>query len=161
MTWTRWSIAARYRSAKTTPAGAVDSLQQAIKNDPNNAVAHYQLGIAFDMQHNDARAESEWRAAVRLRPDLTDAQRALAALELRRGDLDALTQTAQQIITNAPYAPDGYLMRALAEMNRQKYSDAQQDLTKAMGWLRGVRRPTSDGQPLPVAEAVRGGDQVL
>jgi cellulose synthase operon protein C len=114
-------------------AGAVDSLQQALKNDSDNAIAHYQLGIAFDLQHNEARAESEWREAVRLHPDLTDAQRALAALEIRRGDVDALTQTAQQIITGAPYAPDGYMMRSLAEMNRQKYSDAEQDLTKAMG----------------------------
>ncbi|MGD0163805.1 MAG: tetratricopeptide repeat protein [Candidatus Sulfotelmatobacter sp.] len=122
-------------------SGAVDSLQQAIKNDPGNAVAHYQLGIAFDMQHNDARAESEWRESVRLRPDLTDAQRALAALAVRHGDLDALTQTAQQIIANAPYAPDGYLMRALAEMNRQKYSDAEQDLHKAMEIVPGSPAP--------------------
>lgn len=121
--------------------GAVDSLQQALKNDSGNATAHYQLGIAFDMQHNDARAESEWREAVRLRPDLTDAQRALAALEIRRGDLDALTQTAQQIITSAPYAPDGYMMRALAEMDRQKYSDSEQDLTKAMGLAPGSPAP--------------------
>ncbi|MGA7402176.1 MAG: tetratricopeptide repeat protein [Candidatus Sulfotelmatobacter sp.] len=121
--------------------GAVDSLQQAINEDPDNAVAHYQLGIAFDMQHNDARAESEWREAARLRPDLTDAPRALAELEKSRGDLDALTQTAQQMITGAPYAPDGYLMRALVEMNRQRYSDAQQDLTKAMGIAPGIPAP--------------------
>ena len=122
-------------------AGAVDALQQALKNDSSNAVAHYQLGAAFDMQHNDARAESEWREAVRLRPDLTDAQRALATLETRRGDLEALTQTAQQIISGAPQSPDGYLMRAMAEMNRQKYSDAQQDLTKAMGLAPGSPVP--------------------
>ena len=126
---------------RSDAAGAVEALQQALKNDSGNAVAHYQLGAAFDLQHNDARAESEWREAVRLRPDLTDAQRALAALEMRRGDLDALTQTAQQIIGGAPQAPDGYLMRALAEMNRQKYSDAQQDLNKAMGLAPGSPAP--------------------
>jgi tetratricopeptide (TPR) repeat protein len=112
-------------------AGAVDSLQQALKTDSNNAVAHYQLGLAFDMQHNEAQAESELREAVGLRPDLTDAQRALAALELRRGDVDALTQTAQQIIYGAPSAPDGYLLRALAEMTGKKYSDAERDMRKA------------------------------
>ncbi len=122
-------------------AGAVDALQHAIKNDSNSAVAHYQLGVAFDLQHDDERAESEWRESVRLRPDLTDAQRALAALELRRGDLDALTQTAQQIIANAPYAPDGYLMRALAEMNRQRYSEAEQDLHKAAEIVPGSPAP--------------------
>jgi tetratricopeptide (TPR) repeat protein len=113
--------------------GAVDALQTALKNDSGNGVAHYQLGIAFDMQHNESRAESEWREAVQLRPDLTDAQRALAALELRRGDLEGLTQTAQQIVASAPNSPDGYLMRALAEMNLGKFADAQQDLTKALG----------------------------
>jgi tetratricopeptide (TPR) repeat protein len=111
--------------------GAVDSLQQAIKNDSNNAVAHYHLGLAFDMQHNEAQAESELRAAVGLRPDLTDAQRALATLELQRGDFDALTQTSQQIIASAPNSPDGYLIRAMANMNRQKYSDAELDMRKA------------------------------
>jgi tetratricopeptide (TPR) repeat protein len=116
---------------KGDAAGAVDSLQQAVKSDSNNAVAHFHLGRAFDMQHNEQQAEAEWREAVGLRPDLTDAQRALAGLEIRRGDIDALTQTAQQIISGAPGAPDGYLLRSLAEMNRQKFSDAEQDMRKA------------------------------
>src|SRR5882672_4647259 len=111
--------------------GAVDSLQGALRNDPENAIAHYQLGTAFDQQHNEGRAESEWRESVRLRPDLTDAYRALAGFALRRGDLDSLTQTAQQIISTQPYAVDGYLLRAVAEVNRQKYPDAEQDLQKA------------------------------
>jgi tetratricopeptide (TPR) repeat protein len=122
-------------------AAAVDSLQQAIKNDPNNGVAHYQLGLALDMEGIDALAESEWREAIRLRPDITDAQRALAAHEMRRGNVDDLTQTAQQIIAAAPYSADGYLMRALAEMSRQKYAEAQQDLTKVMGIAPGSAAP--------------------
>jgi tetratricopeptide (TPR) repeat protein len=112
-------------------AGAVDSLQRALKNDSNNAVAHYHLGRAYGMQHNEAQAESELREAVRLRPDLTDAERDLAGLEMQRGDVDALAQTAQQIISGAPNSPDGYLLRALTEMNRQKFSDAEQDMRKA------------------------------
>ena len=64
---------------------------------------------------------------ARLRPDLSDAQRSLAALELRRGDVDAVRQTAQQIITAEPYSPDGFLLKGIAEIARQHYSDAQQD----------------------------------
>jgi len=63
---------------------------------------------------------------------LTDAQRALAAVELRRGNIDALLQTADQIISAQPYSPDGFLLRGMAEINRQKYSDAEQDARKAM-----------------------------
>jgi len=112
--------------------GAVDSLQSALRNDPDNATAHYQLGLAFAQQHNDARAESEWREAVRLRPDLTDAQRALAALEVQRGDVDALLQTAQQIITAQPYSADGFILKGIADLARLRYSDAQQDAEQAM-----------------------------
>ncbi|HEY6372196.1 MAG TPA: tetratricopeptide repeat protein [Candidatus Sulfotelmatobacter sp.] len=111
--------------------GAVDSLQTALRNDPDNAIAHYQLGIAFAQQHNDSRAESEWRDAVRLRPDLTDAQRSLAALELRRGDVDAILQTAQQIITGQPYSADGFILKGIADLARLKYADAQQDADEA------------------------------
>lgn len=113
-------------------SGAVDTLQTALKNDPDNAVAHYQLGIAFDQQHNEARAESEWREAVRIRPDLTDAQRALASLEIRRGDTDALLQTAEQIIKQAPAAPDGYLLKGMAQISRQNYGEAQKSAELAM-----------------------------
>jgi cellulose synthase operon protein C len=112
-------------------AGAVDALQQALKVDGNSAVAHYHLGRAFDLQHNEQQAEAEWRDAVGLRPDLADAQRALATMELRHGQFDALAQTAQQIIATAPAAPDGYLLRALTEMNRQRFSEAEQDMRKA------------------------------
>jgi tetratricopeptide (TPR) repeat protein len=111
--------------------GAVDSLQNALRNDPNNAVAHYQLGIAYEQQHDTARAETEWRESVRLRPDLTDAQRALAAVELQRGDIDALLATAQQIITAQPYAADGFLLKGIAEIVRQRYAEAQQDAEQA------------------------------
>jgi cellulose synthase operon protein C len=113
-------------------SGAVDTLQSALKNEPDSAVAHYQLGVAFDQQHNDERAEAEWRQAVRLRPDLADAQRALASLEISRGDVDALMQSAQQIIASQPNSPDGYLLRATAEVQRQRIADADQDIHKAI-----------------------------
>jgi tetratricopeptide (TPR) repeat protein len=117
---------------KNDPNGAVDSLQTALRNDPDNPIAHYQLGLAFQQQYNPSRAEAEWREAVRLRPELTDAQRALAAVELRRGDLDGLTLTAQQIITAQPYSGDGYLLRAIAELSRKQYQQALDDVHTAI-----------------------------
>jgi len=113
-------------------SGAIDALQNALRNDAENAVAHYQLGNAFALQHNEARAESEWRGAVRIRPNLTDAQRSLAALELRRGDVNAVLQTAQQIINSDPASGDGYLWKGVADLARKSYSDAQQDADQAV-----------------------------
>src|SRR5260370_16941446 len=47
------------RSGKTNDA--VNTLQAVLKNDPDNAVAHYQQGLAFDQLGNTNRAEAEWR----------------------------------------------------------------------------------------------------
>ncbi len=119
------------RLRQNDPAGAVDSLQAALREDPNNAVAHYHLGLALGMENNEAQSEAELRSAVGLSPELTDAQRALAAIEIRHNDVDGLARTAQQIINSAPNAPDGYLLRAVAEVQRQKFSDAESDINKA------------------------------
>ncbi len=116
---------------RNDPSGAIDSLQSALRTDAENAVAHFQLGNAFAEQHNENRAESEWREAVRIRPDMTDAQRELAGLELRRGDVEAVLQTAQQIIKAEPGSPDGFILKDIAELARQKYSEAQQDAEQA------------------------------
>jgi tetratricopeptide (TPR) repeat protein len=129
---------AQVQLRKNDATGAVDSLQSALRNDPDNAAAHFQLGNAFAQQHNESRAESEWREAVRIRPDLTDAQRSLAALELHRGDIDAVLQTAQQIIAAQPYSPDGFILKGIAELARQKYGEAQQDAEQA-----ALRAPNS------------------
>ena len=111
---------------------AVNSLQAALKNDPENGVAHYHLGLALDQQGNRGRAETEWREAVRLRPDLMEAQRALAAVSMSKKDWDALNQTASTIIQAQPMSADGYALRAIADVNRKQFPKAEEDINKAI-----------------------------
>ena len=118
--------------AQGDPAGAVESLQGALRNDPDNATAHYHMGIAYSQQGDAQRAESEWRAAVHVDPNLIQAQKALATLELGRGENQAALDTAQQIVTAQPYSGDGYLLRSQAELQSQNYSEAQHDSEEAM-----------------------------
>ena len=105
---------------------AVTTLENVLKTDPDNAVAHYQFGLALDQLGNAARAEAEWRETVRLRPDIVEAHRALAAAAMHDNDVGFLSQEADQIIALAPGAPDGYLLRAVAEYGRKQYTAAEQ-----------------------------------
>ena len=118
--------------AQNDPRGAVESLQGALHNDPDNATAHYHMGIAYSQQGDAGRAESEWQAAVHVDPNLIQAQKALATLELGRGENQAALDTAQQIVTAHPYSGDGYLLRSQAELQSQNYSEAQHDSEEAM-----------------------------
>jgi cellulose synthase operon protein C len=114
------------------PRDAADTLQLAIKNDPENGVAHYQLGLAFDGLGNLSRAENEWRDAVRLRPDLAEAHRALAAVAVRKQQWDSLEQSATQVINLQPTTADGYVLRAVSYMNRKQFPRAEEDIRKAI-----------------------------
>jgi tetratricopeptide (TPR) repeat protein len=118
------------RSGKANDA--LNTLQAVLKNDPDNAVAHYQQGLAFDQLGNTNRAEAEWRDAVRLRPDIVEPHRALAGVAIHRNDPGGLAQEADQIIALQPAAPDGYLLRAVAEIDRKQYSTADEYIHRSL-----------------------------
>lgn len=112
---------------------AVTTLQAVLKTDPENAgVAHYHLGLAYDQLGEASKAEGEWRAALQQRPDLVEAHRALAGVAIHRGDASGLAQEADQIIALQPAAPDGYLLRGVAEIDRKHYPVANEYLMRSL-----------------------------
>jgi tetratricopeptide (TPR) repeat protein len=111
---------------------AVNTLQAAIKSEPDNALGHYQLGLALDQLGSTNRAESEWRNAVRLSPEMVQAHRALAGVAIHRSDAAALGQEADQIIALQPAAPDGYLLRAVADIDRKQFATADENLKRSL-----------------------------
>jgi tetratricopeptide (TPR) repeat protein len=111
---------------------ASSTLQAALQNDPENALAHYYFGVALEKSGNSGRAETEWREALRRRPNLADAQKDLAGMALRKGDMTALDMAASQIIILQPTSPDGYALRAISMINRNRLKDAEEDIRKAI-----------------------------
>src|SRR6185437_1012989 len=73
------------------PTDAIPVLASAVKIAPENALAHYHLGVAYAAASNLGQAQSEWQAAARLSPNAVEPQHALAALALRERDFSLLT----------------------------------------------------------------------
>ena len=69
---------------------------------------------------------------MRLNPDFLDAQRSIADAAMLLGDMNTLEDAANQMIRLQPGSPDGYALRALANINRQHYVEAEQDIRKAI-----------------------------
>ena len=59
-------------------------------------------------------------------------QRAMANLAIRQGDMQALQDAASQIVALEPASPEGYAMRAESYLRRRQFSDAEQDVRKAI-----------------------------
>jgi len=136
---------------------ASSTLESVTKNDPQNSMGHFYLGVGLEKMGSLERAQTEWRDAARLRPDLLQAQRALAGVAMRKGDMVALDLAAEQIIRLEPGSPDGYALRAVSNINRRLFTPAEQDIHQAievapqsavgyvqMGNLRLVQRQFSE-----------------
>jgi tetratricopeptide (TPR) repeat protein len=114
------------------PGEAAEALQNATRSNSDNGVAHYYLGNAFDQLRSYSRAESEWREAIRLRPDLLDAQLHLAGALNRKNDWHGLFDVASSLIKAQPAAVEGYTLRAVAASNLGQKAQAEQDVSKAI-----------------------------
>jgi len=111
---------------------AAQKLETVIKNNPKNAEGHYALGVAYDKLGYTERAESEWREALRLQPNMLDAARSLASAAMRQGDSATLEEASSQLIVLQPVSPEGYALRALANINRKRFGEAEQDIRRAI-----------------------------
>jgi tetratricopeptide (TPR) repeat protein len=111
---------------------AVNLLAGVVKDAPESAIAHYQLGIAYAGLANWGQAESEWRTAGRLRPNTIEPQRELAALAERNGNRALLTDASEALMRIAPGSPEGYLFHSSARFSANDAAGAEKDIKKAI-----------------------------
>jgi len=114
------------------PGEAVTALETAVRNNPDDPMGHFQLGISYAMTSNLPGAEREWREAARLRPSMLEAQRSLAKLAFQRGDMELLEQCASQLLKAAPASPEALLLRGTALLGKGDLAGAERDLKKAI-----------------------------
>ena len=107
---------------------ALQTLQQAVKDNPANAFGHYQLGMAHLAKGSVNQAEGEWHAATQIRPDMADAWIALGKVASDRRDWSALEQIGVQVKKISPASPGAYLFHATARMNQNDAAGAEADL---------------------------------
>ncbi|MGE5053345.1 MAG: tetratricopeptide repeat protein [Acidobacteriota bacterium] len=119
-------------NAEGKNAEAVRTLEDALKDDPQNAYGHYQFGVALKKSGSTERARQEWLEAAKLAPTMGDAQLALAQVAREKNDATLLRSTAEQFIRNNPSDARGYLLRAESESGAKQLAAAEADLNKAI-----------------------------
>lgn len=139
---------------------AIPVFQSATGAEPNNAYAHYLLGLAEAQTGQLHEASGELQQAVKLRPDLIVAQKALSRVALDQNDLNLAKASAVALITSHSASPDGYYLRGLAETREANYALAETDFKKSiqlapqdplayvrLGDMRVVQQRYSDAEP--------------
>jgi tetratricopeptide (TPR) repeat protein len=111
--------------ARGDSAGALELLESGLRLWPNNAGARYIAGRAAQDLGDYPRAISEFREAVRVGVEETDAAYHLAAIYFSLGNYPAAAQFAERQIQKRPYSDAGphiVLIRAASAVGNYTYA---------------------------------------
>ncbi|MCH2169245.1 tetratricopeptide repeat protein [Myxococcota bacterium] len=96
------------------PVGALKAFEAGIRNWPNNAPARFLAGLAAQENGDFERAIQEFREAIRVEKDGTDAAIVLAELHFERGEYDSALSFADSFIKNRPGSTQHHVALILA-----------------------------------------------
>jgi tetratricopeptide (TPR) repeat protein len=111
---------------------AVIALQKSARIFPKDANIKYWLGEAALSKGDTSLAEQSLRQAEELNPSARDAREELARIAVQHGDIALLAAVADKAVAASPHDPNGYVWRALVEMNRKSADKAEADLKTAL-----------------------------
>jgi tetratricopeptide (TPR) repeat protein len=95
-----------------------------LQRDPNNAVAHYNLGIVFAGAGDLGRAATHLEAAVGLQPSDRDAQFTLGSIYARQGKLSQAERQYRRTVEIAPSFPEAHYMLGLVLSDMARADEA-------------------------------------
>lgn len=99
------------------------TLNEILRQDPQNAEAYFMLGLNFEEQGDRERAISSFQTAVEMNSELIDGWYKLAELHEESNPKKAVQYYDNAIIVN-PDAPEPYHMKAFYLQNHDKLSEA-------------------------------------
>jgi tetratricopeptide (TPR) repeat protein len=106
-------------------AAAIQILQQVLLADPPNLQARLLLGNLFARNHEDGRAEEEYREAVRRHPESSVALLELGGFYINRGSFDAAEPLLADAVGRFPKLRNARIQYALVLTAQHKYKKAE------------------------------------
>jgi Tfp pilus assembly protein PilF len=116
------------------PTLALELLLNAEKQDPRNPYIHYNLGIAYLAKDVENSAEQQFKEAIRLKPDYSEAYNSLGVIYLKRGQTEPAIQCFQKALNNILYAnpANAHYNLGSAYLSRKEYNKAAEQLERAV-----------------------------
>jgi arylsulfatase A-like enzyme/Tfp pilus assembly protein PilF len=114
---------------------AVQTFQEAIHLDPNNANPHFNLAMAYSRLSNWALAVETMKKAITMADDHIYMYVQLARIYAASGEYDQAEEILLRIVDERPSFADAHFQLGWINMQRKKYEDALQYFNKAKEWM--------------------------
>ena len=130
---------------------AENTYQQAIKLDPNNAVAHYDLGTVYDRQGRTSRAVEEYTTALVIEPAFTDALFNLA-VDTAASNPSSAEELYRKVLALQPRFAAAWLNVGFILVDEGKTAAARSDWAKAASLDESLASRIPAASPSPAAQ---------
>jgi tetratricopeptide (TPR) repeat protein len=108
--------------------GSIAQLEAALRLNPNNPQAHYDLGHAVVANNQRERARYEFSEAIRWAPANVSARLELAQIELDSGEFGKAVAAAEEALAYRPADRTAHLIRAVGLRGMQRFEEARAEL---------------------------------
>jgi protein O-GlcNAc transferase len=113
---------------------AIGELEQLVKREPNMAVAHNALGVAFASANRPRDAARAWLNALALQPEFPEALTNLGNLDLQRGDLVRAESTLARAAAGAGAPVHAHVGLGRIALLLGRYRDAAAAFERVRGY---------------------------
>ena len=112
---------------------AIKKFELVVKADPNNADAHYYLGLAYSRVDKNNLAVSAFKKAIDLlHPELQNVNLSLGIAYYKSGDYDSALQTLNQVIELEPQNASAHFFVGLSLQKKNQHKKSIKSFHKAM-----------------------------
>ncbi len=110
---------------------AIIALQNAVKNSPSSALAHYHLALAYWQNENLGQANSELLEALKVLPGMPVVLRSLVQLNLLQNHLPEAQVYAKELVQSNPADANARLLLASIYLREGQLRPAEEELLAA------------------------------
>ncbi len=120
------------RLAGNDPAGAKTLFERAVAENPNDARAHFDLGMSLELLGDAVGAEQGYRRAIELRADFAEALNNLGLLLRAQGKAGEAAAMLRRAVAANPASAEGHMNLALALEESGEPTGAESEYREAL-----------------------------
>jgi tetratricopeptide (TPR) repeat protein len=112
--------------------GSIAQLEEALRLNPNNPLARYDLGHALLANKQPERARYEFSEAIRWAPANIAARLELAQIQIDSGEFGKAVAAAEEALAYRPADHTAHMIRAIGLRGMKKYDQARAELNSML-----------------------------
>ena len=120
--------------------GAITDYEMALKTEPNNSLAEYNLAILNSLQNQGSKGEDYFSSVIEADPSLPYPYLQRAYQRLNQGKLEGALADYNQALKIDPGNAEALLNRGITKLRMRKFSSAVEDFKEALALDPGLEK---------------------